>query len=704
MLESLTSFFSAVGFMPHGHCYLWKPELLALHTVSDGLTALAYLSIPITLRVFANRRQDLPFRWVFLAFGVFIISCGLSHVMEIWTVWAPRYWLSGAIKALTATASVFTAIGLARVLPAALAIPSPEALRQANESLRTVEARLRAAIDGMTESFAILAPVRDGEQRIVDFRVVEANPVAAYRLGLSRDQMVGRLISSVTPAPVIEALMDRLVSVTDSGKAFEQELRMPSFSGPIPLARIKWVHQTFVPLGEDLAFTSRDITARKRGEEFMFRTMSDGVCLVSTQTKAIVFANERCETLLGYDVGQLEGLPSSAVFAQELSLTPSGTVDHEERTRDGRHFWCRTTIKELEHPEYDRVWMVMKTDISEQHAAEAVMARMAAIVETTTDAVVSKSLDGTLETWNAGAERLYGYTAGEVIGTNAARLVPPELLAEEHQLLARVASGERVEALETVRLHKDGTRLDVSVGASPIATRDGHVVGLATITRDISQRKQNERVLQRSLQEKNVLLAEVHHRVKNNLQVVSSLLKLHASRIQDPLAAHAFEDSQARVRSIALLHELLYQSGDFRAVDIARYTRALIGARGDTVENRSISFNVTTSGLSLPMSDAVPFGMILNELLTNSLKHAFVSPGVEKPSVFIDVREIGDQLELTVSDNGVGYPPGFSPRTSKSLGMHLVLALTEQLGGEIRFETTTSGAATILRFTPPRET
>lgn len=103
------------------------------------------------------------------------------------------------------------------------------------------------------------------------------------------------------------------------------------------------------------------------------------------------------------------------------------------------------------------------------------------------------------------------------------------------------------------------------------------------------------------------------------------------------------------------------------------------------------------------MSDAVPFGMILNELLTNALKHAFVGQDVDKPAVFIDVSATGELLELTVSDNGVGFPAGFAPRSSKSLGMHLMLALTEQLGGEIHFDATSLGAKARLRFNRPTE-
>ncbi|MGI8501749.1 MAG: hybrid sensor histidine kinase/response regulator, partial [Hassallia sp.] len=108
MSELWTNFFTSSPFIPHGHCYLWKTDLVWLHLLSDAFIALAYFSIPITLFSFVRQRRDLPFDWIFLLFAAFIIACGTTHLMEIWTLWYPTYWLSGAIKAVTAMVSVFT--------------------------------------------------------------------------------------------------------------------------------------------------------------------------------------------------------------------------------------------------------------------------------------------------------------------------------------------------------------------------------------------------------------------------------------------------------------------------------------------------------------------------------------------------------------------------------------------------------------------
>lgn len=184
MINSLTSLLSAgelihpgqlhlpAGFMPHGMCYLWKPGLVWLHVVSDSLVALAYYSIPITLIYFVQHRRDLPFRWIFWLFGAFIIACGTTHIMEVWTLWHPNYWVAGIIKAFTAMVSLYTAVQLIPLLPQALALPSPTQLalinqnlekqilerQKSEEALRQSEARYRAIVEDQTELICRFLP------------------------------------------------------------------------------------------------------------------------------------------------------------------------------------------------------------------------------------------------------------------------------------------------------------------------------------------------------------------------------------------------------------------------------------------------------------------------------------------------------------------------------------------------------------------
>ena len=145
MSGSSVGLFPAAGFMPHGMCYLWRPDVLALHATSDAVIALAYFSIPFTLLYFVRKRADLEVGWIFVCFAIFIVACGTTHLMEIWTIWEPNYWLSGVIKVITALASLITAVLLGRLIPEALRWPSPTTLRGVNQELqRQISERERA--------------------------------------------------------------------------------------------------------------------------------------------------------------------------------------------------------------------------------------------------------------------------------------------------------------------------------------------------------------------------------------------------------------------------------------------------------------------------------------------------------------------------------------------------------------------------------
>ncbi|HXB73678.1 MAG TPA: sensor histidine kinase [Candidatus Acidoferrales bacterium] len=190
--------------------------------------------------------------------------------------------------------------------------------------------------------------------------------------------------------------------------------------------------------------------------------------------------------------------------------------------------------------------------------------------------------------------------------------------------------------------------------------------------------------VQSSLREKEVLLQEVHHRVKNNLQVISSLINMQVRRLRDVSSRDALEECQNRVQAIALIHEKLYQSGDYARVPFSDYARSLAAnifhATGISPENTELSIEFET--LSLPVDKAIPCGLILNELITNSLKHAF--PNGRPGTVRVQLRATGDgEIELLVGDDGVGMDTGFNIATSNSLGMQLVQTLVEQLEGQL---------------------
>jgi diguanylate cyclase (GGDEF)-like protein/PAS domain S-box-containing protein len=210
MLESLKNLFTSDSFMPHGQCYLWNPQLVGLHVASDLLIALAYYSIPTMLIYFVHKRRDVPFNWIFLMFGAFIIACGTTHLMAIWTLWHPDYWLSGGIKLITALVSLYTAAELLNLIPQALALPSPAQLEATNqklvqevgvsqaavkhrisaeEALKQSEARFRLIF----EDAAIGIVLAD-----VTGQLVTTNPAFQKMLGYSQSELSGRHFKEFT--------------------------------------------------------------------------------------------------------------------------------------------------------------------------------------------------------------------------------------------------------------------------------------------------------------------------------------------------------------------------------------------------------------------------------------------------------------------------------------------------------------------------
>jgi two-component sensor histidine kinase len=199
-----------------------------------------------------------------------------------------------------------------------------------------------------------------------------------------------------------------------------------------------------------------------------------------------------------------------------------------------------------------------------------------------------------------------------------------------------------------------------------------------------NQLVQSSQEVMASLREKEILLKEVHHRVKNNLQVISSLISLQLRPIKDPVNREALQACQARVQAISLIHTMLYQSKDYAKVPFSDYAPILanniFNALG-TVPG-CISLELAIDGVALPVDKAIPCGLILNELITNALKHGFPNGRHGKIRVVLEKASWG-RLQLSVQDDGVGIPAGMDIRQTQSLGMHLVSALTDQLGGEL---------------------
>jgi PAS domain S-box-containing protein len=327
------------------------------------------------------------------------------------------------------------------------------------------------------------------------------------------------------------------------------------------------------------------------------------------------------------------------------------------------------------------IWKYKLFTLTPAVAAETILNTMA-------DALFLVSPEGEIVSTNKAACQLLRYQETELIGRHIEVIFTPN----EKIKIKEIVSGQLMKAgfitdIETQFITKRDGIIPISLSASLIQDKKGSKQGIIYVGRDISQRKKVERIMKDSLREKETLIKEIHHRVKNNLQIISSLLDLQLDAFEDPMILAVFKDSKDRIRSMALVHENLYQFGDLARINGTEYIHNLVAyffnTYGDQAENITPTIHIETASLALDMDTAIPFGLILTELLSNALKHAF--PHEETGEIQIIIRtQTPGMVTLMVKDNGIGLPADIDFRETKSLGLQLVRLLTQQVKGTIK--------------------
>lgn len=323
------------------------------------------------------------------------------------------------------------------------------------------------------------------------------------------------------------------------------------------------------------------------------------------------------------------------------------------------------------------------------------------LVETSQDLIWQCDCDGRYTYLNPAWTEVLGYKVEEMLGRCFQEFQAGEQGAKDRAVFAGLLAEGVLKGYETVHRTKDGRQRTLVFNAKVVRDEQGRPAGTRGTAYDISDRKRDELQLRRSLEDKEVLLREVHHRVKNNLQVVSSLLELQGTVTTDPAAIRAMKECQGRIRSIALVHAKLYQSVSFTRIDFKAYVHDLVAHlfHGHTRSGAGVRFELEMpESTVVPLEVAVPCGMLINELVTNSLKHAFwpSGPGTTKV-IRLRWEETSAKVRLTVADNGCGLaiPPTIAQPTT--LGLRLANLLARQLSGELRFEPG-AGCTAVLEF------
>ncbi len=350
--------------------------------------------------------------------------------------------------------------------------------------------------------------------------------------------------------------------------------------------------------------------------------------------------------------------------------------------KDGSKFWANITITALldQHGALQGYTKITK-DMTERKRMEE---RFRRVVESAPNAMVMINAHGRIEMVNKQAEHLFDYTRTEMLGKMVEILVPDRFRhghpEKRGMFFGDLQSRPMGAGRDLFGRRKNGSEFPVEIGLNPIETEEGMMVLSAIV--DISDRKQKEKRIEIALKEKDLLLGEIHHRVKNNLQVVHSLLNLQSSLISDATVKSMLMDSQNRIQSMALIHQTLYQSNDFANVDFGGFLDALvptlIASYGIDVKN--IGLKIDAGAVYLPINSAIPCGLLINELITNALKHAFPKNSRGNISVTL-AREENNKIHLVISDTGIGISNDLNIDNIETLGLRLVALLSQQLDG-----------------------
>jgi PAS domain S-box-containing protein len=300
--------------------------------------------------------------------------------------------------------------------------------------------------------------------------------------------------------------------------------------------------------------------------------------------------------------------------------------------------------------------------------------------ELSIDMLCIAGTDAFFKRLNPAFTNILGYELRELMTKPYYDFVHPDDLEATIQETEKLKQGIPTIEFENRYRCKNGTYKWISWHCMP-----HHSGALYAVARDVSAEKEIQKTLRQSLREKEVLLKEIHHRVKNNLQVISSLINMQIRKLDDISAKDALTECQSRIQAIALIHEKLYQSADYAKISFAEYVKSLVNdifqASGASTNTIALEFDIMRSNLAI--DKAIPCALVINELVTNSIKHAF--PNYRRGVISIKMYFEDDRYFLKIHDNGIGIPEGLHLKEPQSLGLQLVCILVEQLKGKINF-------------------
>ena len=578
--------------------------------------------------------------------------------------------------------------------------------KRTHQALKKSEKQVRALIEAIPAS--IYFKDISGKNLVV-------NKAYEELVGRNREDIIGKTDAELLPKKLAVQCRKSDEKVFRTGKIYHSDEKCLS-----PTGENIYFETTKSPIFDEhgnimgLVGVSRDITARKKTEEALETSKEQYKDLVEKAGIAILiddrdgnfqYVNERYAKLFGYS--QKEFTKQSIrtiVFADDVDMvmryhknriqgkeSPS-RYEFRGVKKDGSLIYLEVDAQPIRKNNKIVGTRCYLWDITGRKLAEEALKQSEAKYKTIAENVdvgiyrTTSGADGRFIEANPSLVKMFGYKdRQEFLNVDVARLYhDPERRKSFQKKMLRDGF---VKNEEVLLKKKNGTPFLGSICAVTVKDEMGKIRYFDGIVEDITERKKYEERLKTSLVEKEVLLREIHHRVKNNLQIISSLLNLQARHIEDESALDMFQESRNRVRSMALVHEKLYRSEELARVDFCEYIRSL--ARhlfmSYGTNSKGIDLDVDVQDVFLDINTSIPCGLIINELVSNSLKHAF--SGRDRGKIRVILRpDNDDKFKMVVSDDGVGFPDDLDVAQTESLGLQLVTMLVEQLQGTLHID------------------
>lgn len=674
MTTQIQSISSIEGLMPHGMCLHWQPNLLSMHVISDALIALSYFSIPFALIYFVIKRQDLSFRWLFVLFGLFILACGTTHLVKIWTIWHPDYFFEGLAKAATAVVSLLTAVMLWPFIPIALKLPSPSALAQANallqeevlekqryeNEIRLLNRELERKVEERTQS--LHATNRQLKQEVAERQQAER------ALRESDEQLKA----------IVDSAADGIIIINQTGTIESVNASVEAIFGYSKEALIGQDVARLIPTPDN-----------DRHADYLTKYLQTGV------KKMIGIRRET------------QGLHKDGhEFPMEISVT--------EFQRNGRLFFT-----------------AIIRDITERKQAEETLRQsqtrnqiLGDLVQKSSQPLASVYPDGRLGMVNPAFEALTGYSEQELRAISLATdLTPPEWReAERAALTVLEQTGEPVR-YQKEYLRKDGTRIPVELLVHQAVDAEGKPLQYYGFITDITERKKEEQALREADRRKDEFLATLAHELRNPLAPIQNGLHILEMAKGDK---ETFERIRAMmVRQVVHLVRLVDD-----LMEVSRINRGKIKLHKERIELTDVLQNAVEScrpiidaaqhqlKIILPAEpillegDEVRLTQVFVNLLNNAAKYT-----KDGGRIWLSARREGTDALVSVRDNGMGIsadmlPNVFNPFTQAGptadhraqgglgIGLTLVQKLVKLHGGsvEVNSDGLDKGAEFLVRL------